>query len=76
MAQIITFSTMAAAAASRDAGRAPEAPCTGSFIIAKPVPRGREMLANYSSRVPSCGRLFTRYLVAKEIVGLGHLLQG
>ena len=60
VAQIITFSTMAARAAIRDAGRVLEIPYGVVDRIAKLVPEGPgQTLADASSPAPSCGRRTT-----------------
>ena len=77
VAQIITFSTMAARAALRDAGRVLEIPYGTVDRIAKLVPEGPgQTLAEAMYRKSSSGQAVATDPVAKEIVELAQPLEG
>ena len=78
VAQIITFGTMAARAAVRDAGRVLEIPYGVVDKIAKLIPEGPgpDARRTASSRAPSCKTAYDTDPAAKEIIDLARPLEG
>lgn len=80
VAQIITFGTMAARAAVRDAGRALGLPYSFCDQIAKMIPfvanQGKEKMQQYIERTPELKRLYQTDEQARNLLDIAARLEG